>query len=170
MKIICYQCSILPFCKKKRALREAWRICRTEFYIAFHQYNLFCRQAQANIPFHLPPWSQSDVMFAHFAARRNSTHAVNITARGYITCPQGQTSFQTKEHCSRSALLFGGATRNRTGDKGFADPCLTAWPWRLMLFVTNADANESHPHCSGADYGARTRHLRLGKATLYQMS
>jgi len=23
---------------------------------------------------------------------------------------------------------------------------------------------------SGADYGARTRHLRLGKATLYQMS
>ena len=24
--------------------------------------------------------------------------------------------------------------------------------------------------CFGADYGARTRHLRLGKATLYQMS
>ena len=65
--------------------------------------------------------------------------------------------------------FFGGATRNRTGDKGFADPCLTAWPWRLIK-LTNADANESHPHCSGADYGARTRHLRLGKATLYQMS
>lgn len=27
-------------------------------------------------------------------------------------------------------FFFGGATRNRTGDKGFADPCLTAWPWR----------------------------------------
>ena len=40
----------------------------------------------------------------------------------------------------------------------------------VFNFVTNADANESHPHCSGADYGARTRHLRLGKATLYQMS
>ncbi len=26
------------------------------------------------------------------------------------------------------------------------------------------------PLCYGADYGARTRHLRLGKATLYQMS
>ena len=26
------------------------------------------------------------------------------------------------------------------------------------------------PSFSGADYGARTRHLRLGKATLYQMS
>ena len=36
--------------------------------------------------------------------------------------------------------FFGGATRNRTGDKGFADPCLTAWPWR-RINVTNADAN-----------------------------
>ena len=27
-------------------------------------------------------------------------------------------------------VCVGGATRNRTGDKGFADPCLTAWPWR----------------------------------------
>ena len=25
---------------------------------------------------------------------------------------------------------FGGATRIRTGDEGFADPCLTTWPWR----------------------------------------
>ena len=30
---------------------------------------------------------------------------------------------------SKSAAGFGGTTRNRTGDKGFADPCLTAWPW-----------------------------------------
>ena len=29
-------------------------------------------------------------------------------------------------------LIFGGATRNRTGDEGFADLCLTAWLWRLM--------------------------------------
>ena len=29
---------------------------------------------------------------------------------------------------------------------------------------------EFAPAISGADYGARTRHLRLGKATLYQMS
>ena len=27
-------------------------------------------------------------------------------------------------------FYFGGATRNRTGDKGFADLCLTAWLWR----------------------------------------
>ena len=29
-------------------------------------------------------------------------------------------------------LILGGATRNRTGDEGFADLCLTAWLWRLM--------------------------------------
>ena len=27
-------------------------------------------------------------------------------------------------------IFFGGATRNRTGDRGVADLCLTAWPWR----------------------------------------
>ena len=59
---------------------------------------------------------QSDVMFAHFAVRRNITHAVNITAEGNITCPQGQTSFQNKKHFLRSAFCFGGATRNRTGE------------------------------------------------------
>ena len=28
------------------------------------------------------------------------------------------------------SFMFGGATRNRTGDKGFADLCLTSWLWR----------------------------------------
>ena len=37
--------------------------------------------------------ARSDVMFAHYAVRRNIIHAVNITAEGTITCPQGQTSF-----------------------------------------------------------------------------
>ncbi len=37
--------------------------------------------------------TQSDVMFAHYAVRRNITYAVNIIAEGFITCPQGQTSF-----------------------------------------------------------------------------
>ncbi len=36
--------------------------------------------------------------------------------------------------------FFGGATRNRTGDKGFADPCLTAWPWRRILYEKAAAA------------------------------
>ena len=37
--------------------------------------------------------TQSDVMFAHYAVRRNITYAVNIIAEGNIICPQGQTSF-----------------------------------------------------------------------------
>ncbi len=32
-------------------------------------------------------------MFAHYAVRRNITYKVNITAKGNIICPQGQTSF-----------------------------------------------------------------------------
>ena len=39
---------------------------------------------------------------------------------------------QNKKHFLRSAFCFGGATRNRTGDKGFADLCLTAWLWRRI--------------------------------------
>ena len=37
------------------------------------------------------------------------------------------------EIVSISVGLGGGATRNRTGDEGFADLCLTAWLWRHML-------------------------------------
>ncbi len=33
----------------------------------------------------------SEVKFAHFAARRNFTHAVTFTAAGNFTCPKGQT-------------------------------------------------------------------------------
>ena len=67
---------------------------------------------------------------------------------------------------ARGAVLFGGATRNRTGDEGFADPCLTAWPWRRNLYEKAAAA----ALFCGAGNGARTRHLSLGKAALYQMS
>jgi hypothetical protein len=36
---------------------------------------------------------RNDVMFAHYAVRRNIIYEVNIIAEGNITCPQGQTSF-----------------------------------------------------------------------------
>ena len=41
----------------------------------------------------LLPLLASDVLFAHYAVRRNITYAVNIIAVGNITCPLGQTSF-----------------------------------------------------------------------------
>ena len=67
---------------------------------------------------------------------------------------------------SNQRFLFGGATRNRTGDKGFADLCLTAWLWRRIIMNGHRGVRSS----DGADYGARTRHLDLGKVALYQMS
>ena len=63
------------------------------------RYDVF-RFAQNDVA----PVGRNDVMFAHFAARRNITHAVNITAEGYITCPQGQTSL--KKDQLTSVLVF----------------------------------------------------------------
>jgi hypothetical protein len=37
--------------------------------------------------------ARNDVMFAHYAVKRNIIHAVDITAAGNIICPGGQTSF-----------------------------------------------------------------------------
>ena len=99
---------------------------------------------------------------------------------------------KTKNHAVGRGF-FGGATRNRTGDEGFADLCLTAWLWRRVREISQnmrhkreqeINDNNLHPlnyllsldiSCrlfpnSGADYGARTRHLDLGKVALYQMS
>ena len=53
---------------------------------------------------------------------------------------------------SKSAAGFGGTTRNRTGDKGFADLCLTAWLCRRN---------------NGAENEIRTRDPLLGKEVLY---
>ena len=46
------------------------------------------------------PVGRSDMMFAHYVVKRTITHTVNITAKGYITCPQGQTSFKKAYHIS----------------------------------------------------------------------
>ena len=40
--------------------------------------------------------ARNDVLFAHYAVRRNIIHAVNITAEGNIICPGGQTSFSVR--------------------------------------------------------------------------
>ena len=50
------------------------------------------------------------------------------------------------------------------GNNGFADRGLTAWLWRLIKRAASICGSD------GADYGARTRHLDLGKVALYQMS
>ncbi len=45
---------------------------------------------------------------------------------------KGDASRQKKAQPVWGCALSGGATRNRTGDEGFADLCLTAWLWRRM--------------------------------------
>ena len=50
--------------------------------------------------------ARNDVMFAHYAVRRNIIHAVNITAEGNITCPQGQTSFSVNAPLRASRYLL----------------------------------------------------------------
>jgi hypothetical protein len=49
-------------------------------------------------------------------------------------------------------IFFGGGTRIRTGDKGFADLCLTTWLCRRK---------------DGAEDGTRTRDPHLGKVVFY---
>ena|GEM_PF-3446146 len=86
---------------------------------------------------------------------------------------------------------IGGDARNRTGDKGFAGPCLTAWPRRLSCEHTGAcyapvvllptekkvdlqgsQKSSGRPSVlvDGADDGIRTRDPNLGKVVLYQLS
>jgi hypothetical protein len=46
--------------------------------------------------------------------------------------PPTRRLFDAKKEARSSGLPERGASRNRTGDKGFADPCLTAWLRRRM--------------------------------------
>ena len=60
-------------------------------------------------------------------------------------------------------------------NRGVADLCLTTWPWRLIFILCCKVAivkttSSFEDVANGADYGARTRHLNLGKVALYQMS
>ncbi len=73
-----------------------------------------------------------------------------------LSVPKGQKNSPSLSETEKNRLsMTGGTTQNRTGDKGFAVLCLTAWLWCRG---------------NGAEDGVRTRYLRLGKAALYHMS
>ena len=64
-----------------------------------------------------------------------------------------------------SFLFLEATPRFELGNQSFADSCLTTWLCRLIekhLIKLSAQ--------NGADDGARTRYLHLGKVALYQMS
>ena len=63
--------------------------------------------------------------------------------------------------------------RFELGNKGFADLCLTTWPWHHTLILWKRRSKYyilSVLSINGADDEARTRYLHLGKVALYQMS
>ena len=62
-------------------------------------------------------------------------------------------------------------------NNGVADRGLTTWLrhhtiilFEHSLFVNKTTSSNIEDVATGADYGARTRHLNLGKVALYQMS
>ena len=66
-------------------------------------------------------------------ARDAMRDSVEITYNAQGALIAYQASFVGLDKKFRKLMLsefFGGATRNRTGDEGFADLCLTAWLWR----------------------------------------
>ena len=65
---------------------------------------------------------------------RSATGTPNVVSGFCALCARNPDDSSmdenTKDTSKRCPLQFGGATRNRTGDEGFADLCLTAWLWR----------------------------------------
>ena len=51
--------------------------------------------------------------------------------RAQFDCVRSTSKTKTPTRLGRG-FRFGGATQNRTGDRGVADLCLTAWPWRRI--------------------------------------
>ena len=74
--------------------------------------------------------------------------------------------FQKEQHPGWGAVLFGGATRNRTGESRICSPL----PYRLAMAPYKRFAPFGANRFCGAAYEARTRDLHLGKVALYRMS
>ena len=71
-------------------------VCYTVFYFRVVNKWCFCSRKSDVISFahnDVAPDGRNDVMLAHYDIRRNIIYAVNIIAKGVITCPLGQTSF-----------------------------------------------------------------------------
>ena len=82
--------------------------------------------------------------------------------------------------------VSGGDAQIRTGDKGFAGPCLATWPRRhpcarplgeadyqdrrLADQTLREPTRPAFREFDGADDGIRTRDPNLGKVVLYQLS
>ena len=106
-----------------------------------------------------PPW----VSFFHWSGLRVSEQKrLSIV---FVTRSQQSKESAEPETC--------GGDRRRLCDLTDLEPeNLTRGSWRVKMPLIAPKEEKEHFSCSsfGADYGARTRHLHLGKVALYQMS
>ena len=86
--------------------------------------------------------ARNDVIFAHYAVRRNIIHEVYITAVGNIICPQGQTSFSV--NAPLRALRYSGGFGFLFSSARGAAAALFAY---IALFYTLAVAREHFVSC-----------------------
>ena len=76
-------------------------------------------------------WQRHGALRAYASERPGRELAIlrrGSNSRAFLFVPQRYADI--KNGAKRTLLRCGGATRNRTGDEGFADLCLTAWLWR----------------------------------------
>ena len=116
--------------------------------------------------------ARCEMKFAHIRVSEYFTFAEQIFHSEAISL--GETKFHSpkanfvekrkSKSLTCSFFFLEAPPRFELGHKGFADLCLTTWLWRRIC-----EDRTSRSSC-GADYGARTRHLDLGKVALYQMS
>ena len=78
-------------------------------------------------------------IFAHKIARERQSlfgqKCEPVFAREHAKArPMEWWQLQKRQDTVWCPAFFGGATRIRTGGRGVADLCLTAWPWRHIRF------------------------------------
>ena len=113
--------------------------------------------------------AQSDVMCSALLTREaHITCEANITTEGHISFRASGTHRSKNKSTSHEVLLFLEAPPGiEPGIEVLQTFALPLGHSALLIFIKIGHDTRA---LIGADYGARTRHLRLGKATLYQMS
>ena len=80
----------------------------------------------------------------HRCGRRTCTRPAGRSRMG-SALREANSPTKTKNTRLGVFCFSGGTTRNRTGDEGFADLCLTAWPWCRLSYKKWSGRRGSNP-------------------------
>ena len=120
-------------------------------------------------PLGVAKYEKSDAIASNSSPISNSYPQTVYEPRPLVRRRSNLWATCNKKRAPAERVAFnGGDDRNRTGDKGFAGLCLTAWPRRH--FSKRADIVCRLVDHNGAEDGTRTRDPNLGKVMLYQLS